>query len=78
MSARLDAEWQDYRLRVLPVDAPVLYARECRRAFYAGAQALLAIVRRTPAADDAEDLVLIQGLTAELKQFMREVGTGRA
>jgi hypothetical protein len=34
-------EWNEYRQKVLPPTAPPIQVRECRRAFYAGAEMLM-------------------------------------
>ena len=38
------AQWQSYANKVVPADAPAIQREECRRAFYAGAAAMLALV----------------------------------
>jgi hypothetical protein len=41
---RLEPEWLSYRRQVVPRDAGGVQVEECRRAFYAGAAALYAVV----------------------------------
>jgi hypothetical protein len=40
----IDVEWRNYRNRVIPKSAPEIQILESRRAFYAGASAMLAAV----------------------------------
>ena len=45
MSAkRIEKEFQEYRREVIPVDAPQVQIDECRKAFYAGAWALMDVI----------------------------------
>ncbi len=81
MSDRIGAEWRDYRARVIPLHAPPLQATECRRAFYAGAQALLALLLSVlePGAEPTEaDLRVMDEVAAELGAFAQAVRDGRA
>lgn len=45
---RLAKEWDDYERRVLPIAAGEAQRTEMRRAFYAGAQAMMGVVMRSP------------------------------
>jgi hypothetical protein len=81
MKTRLDTEWKDYRASVMPPDAGPVQVQECRRAFYAGAQAFFtrAMAGLTPGPEPAaEDLQMMSDLSAELQQFYRDVKEGRA
>jgi hypothetical protein len=82
MSDRIGAMWRTYRTTVIPVEAPAIQARECRRAFYAGARALLSIILAGVAANPteeptAQDLVMMDEIQAELDQFLRDLQAGR-
>ncbi len=77
----LQKEWRDYELRVLPLGAPEVQRIETRRAFYAGAQALLSglLSRFTDDREPtAEDMEVMDGVQAELRQFCEDVKQGRA
>lgn len=77
----LDAHWRSFAESVLPVNAPMVQRMEMRRAFYAGARALLTgIMTNLGGGDDATpgDLSLMNGLVAELRQFERDLREGRA
>ena len=60
----IEDRWKNYRLRVIPLDAPELQAVECRRAFYAGAQAVVDLALRSSA----------QGQVQAVKEMHRQVG----
>lgn len=70
----LAVAWDSYR-RVIPADAPRVQLVETRRAFYAGAQAFMSACAAAP--DNGEDRV-INGLCAELRQFVDDVTNGKA
>lgn len=84
MSARfgatLAAQWASYEV-ILLAEAGEVQRRETRRAFYAGAQALL-VVMTSGLSDHAEttesDEALMASVDAELKQFVRDIEEGRA
>lgn len=70
----LQAMWQSYADQVLPRDAPTIQRVECRRAFYAGAQAFLGLMTG-PVADASEDagVAMIEGYRQELAVFVVDV-----
>lgn len=74
------AFWESYRREVLPADAPDIQVQECRRAFYAGAKAVVAIV--TEIGDDSvtedQGLDILTGLHEECRTFVADVMRGRA
>lgn len=77
---RLGAQWRDYRTKIIPLDAPDIQARESRRAFYAGAQAMLAEIMKglSPGLEPTDaDLRKMDDLAAELKRFGAGVTEGR-
>ena len=74
---RIGAAWREYRLLVIPRDAPPVQAMECRRAFYAGVKALLAIQVATEDSDAAV-AKLLDDLHGELDAFKVAVVEGRA
>jgi hypothetical protein len=75
------AVWDDYRVVVMPPDAPSVQVTECRRAFYAGAQSLLSAILASlspgdePAAADEEYLEAVHD---ELLRFRADLKEGRA
>jgi hypothetical protein len=73
--------WATYAERVIPAGAPSVQMQESKRAFYAGAAAMLdAITRGLSEGDDAtdDDLAHVGRLHSELVQFGLDVKTGRA
>lgn len=78
----LHESWVSYRVKVLPLAAPTVEVQECRRAFYAGAQACLGLFFRDAVARNVEpayaDLAVIAALDGELKRFLADVQAGRA
>jgi hypothetical protein len=78
---RLGEQWRDYRARVIPVQAPTIQARECRRAFYAGAASMLQVIMvgLEPGLEPTkEDLAKMDELMAELDRFADALKEGRA
>lgn len=76
--------WQSYAARVLPPDAPPVQRQETRRAFYAGAGAVLSgvllglVESPGPAEADTEaDTQAINELLEELDAFARDVAAGK-
>lgn len=64
--------WKSYRQRVLPPTAPEVQVIETRRAFYAGAWAILNHLSDLMSAGEDvtdEDLDFVQRFHDELKQF---------
>lgn len=82
MSKLLDAKWRSFAEKTIPVEAPTIQHRECRRAFYAGAKAFFVTIMEEaePGTDEPTeaDMVMIQALDDELDQFARDVEEGKA
>jgi hypothetical protein len=82
MKRQLMAEqWNDYARKVLPADASTVQRQETRRAFYAGAQAILFRVAGALAPDSeptAEDIGLMEDVHQELNAFATAISQGRA
>jgi hypothetical protein len=80
----IDEAWQDLRANILPPHAPAIQLKEMRRAFYAGAQAMMnALVLNVSDTGDIndvtpEDEALIEDIQAELQQFADDLQAGRA
>jgi len=81
VSTRIAAVWTAYRERVVPEDASRIQIQETRRAFYAGATALMALLlaHLDPGSEaTADDLRMMDELDAELKRFAADIAEGRA
>lgn len=78
----MQEQWGLFCERVISPDAPEVQKTEMRRAFYAGAQAILFRVIVAFALETTEpteeDLQIMVDLEAELKQFAADVVAGRA
>ena len=77
---RLKEAWEGYK-KILPRDASNTQIVETRRAFYAGAQTLLAIMALMldPGEEATEaDLKKMDDIAAELDEFAADVKRGRA
>lgn len=72
--------WQSYRADIVPIDASPDQVQECRRAFYAGAAAILGLVAGLgrPAIPVIVALETLEDLDAELEAFGKAVKNGRA
>lgn len=76
----MDAAWKSYRNQVIPRDAPPIQLIECRRAFYAGAQAFYGkfMALLTPESEPTEaDVRMMGALAMELEEFCQLVSRGK-
>ena len=74
-------QWNEFVIKVMSSDAPAIQKQEMRRAFYAGAQAILfkVIDSFAPESEPTEvDLQLMQDVHDELQDFAKLVASGRA
>jgi len=74
-------QWSEFARKVLPPNCGPMQRQEMRRAFYAGAEAILFRVIQSFAPEDEPteaDLRTMQDLNDELKEFARAVKEGRA
>jgi len=74
-------QWDQFARQVLHPQAPAIQKQEMRRAFYAGAQAILFRVIQALAPESeptAEDLQVMQDLEDELQAFGKAIKEGRA
>ena len=81
MRMRFAEQWDSYARTVLPKNAPTAQRWECRRAFYAGAQAIMfgVIAALAPESEPTEeDLKMMDNLQRELERFAQDVKDGRA
>lgn len=72
----IQEQWESYLNVVLPKNAPQIQVTECRRAFYAGAQAMMTVFTSIGEPDISEDagVALIEGFNSELSSFAARVG----
>lgn len=78
---RIKAAWESYRTEVIPKNAGQTQIIECRRAFYAGAGALLGVIlwALEPGTEATEEyLKMMEQISAELTTFKNDVRGGRA
>jgi hypothetical protein len=74
-------QWDEFARKILPPNCPNTQRIEMRRAFYAGAQAILfrVIVAFAPEAEPtAADLQVMDDLDQELQDFGKMIQEGRA
>ena len=77
---RVLEEWNSYRTTLLDGASPI-QIQECRRSFYAGAQALFFMIINglTPGSEpEPADLEMLDQITEELKEFASDVFEGKA
>jgi hypothetical protein len=77
----LETEFLNYRNALIPRDAGPVQLGESRRAFFAGAWALYALILNNlePGTDDTpKDLELMEKLDAEMREFKERVVKGWA
>ena len=72
--------WVSYMDEVIPHNAPPVQIQECKRAFYAGAQALLTLVTDLGEDNVSEDagVLLLEAMHVEMRAFLKDVKAGRA
>lgn len=73
---RLAAQWDSYRLLVVPAEAPANQVTECRRAFYAGAEAMRRVLLAIGDGPTEDELAECDKVDAELRDFCRSVLRG--
>lgn len=73
-------QWKSFRDEVMPPNVSRIQQQEMRRAFYAGAQALLTlmVVNVTDEMSDEEGGEYTNSLSEELMAFAKDVKEGRA
>lgn len=72
--------WVSYMDQVIPKDAPTIQIQEGKRAFVAGAKAVLGIVTAIGEDDVSEDqgIDILEALHIECRTFVEDVLSGRA
>lgn len=80
MKANIGSSWSSYRAAVVPASAGPTHVKECRRAFYAGAQAVLLLQMQISGADVPDDVgaQYIESLHRELATFAQLIQAGQA
>lgn len=79
---RIELEWFTYHAQVLPPNVSDVQVRETRKAFYAGAQALYALLMNQLSSEEAghvgveKDMQLLSEVDKELKWFCSDVQKG--
>lgn len=77
MTPSMRDRWDDYRKKVIPPQASNTQITECRRAFYAGAEALLSLFKTIDPSQEVGQRKL-DDITEELQKFRRDVTSGLA
>lgn len=80
MKRSIASQWDLFRAAVIPPSAGAMQLRETKRAFYAGARALLALMEQIAANDEPDDVGAdsIEQLLQECVQFAQQVEAGKA
>lgn len=78
--AGLETQWNTYDERVIPKTAGPTQRRELRRAYYAGAAAMLSTLDKISLAGDDDDVTgaSIEDLSNELDAFLEQIKAGSA
>ena len=75
---KLHAEWEH---TTMPVGAPAIQRKECKRAFYAGCFALLMAQMTTvagPTTTEEEGMGFLDGVMEECQAFFDDIAKGKA
>lgn len=77
---KIASQFESYREKVIPREASETQVRETRRAFYAGAQAMMTICKAvgTDHVSEAEGEQILEDADQELRRFCEDVIEGRA
>ena len=73
-------QWESFASLVIPKNAPPVQRQEMRRAFYAGAEAMMRIQWAIGGEGISEQagIQILEGCSDELKRFAQQVAQGRA
>ncbi len=74
---KIITEWNEYKARTMPQNVSKIQLQETRRAFYAGAVAVLSICQEISAYDwtEEEGAIALENLMQECVSFASQVGT---
>jgi hypothetical protein len=80
---QIEMEWETYRHLVMPPQAGEMQFMETRRAFYAGAKAMFALISeisdpKTGPEATQNELQRVDGLANELEEFNQRIRDGKA
>jgi hypothetical protein len=76
----IQSKWELFERLVIPKDAPEIQRKEMRRAFYAGAEAILQlqfVIGEESISEDAA-MAMLTGLHSECAQFGQQIASGHA
>ena len=76
----IQEQWESFATRVVPKDAPAIQRKEMRRAFYAGAEAMMRInfaIGHDSISEDA-GIQILNGCQDECRRFAEQVAKGNA
>lgn len=73
---RIASEWNNFEKAVIPSNAPLVQRKEMRRAFYAGAWAILQAAKELGDDSISEEagVVALEAMEVEFVEFMSRVG----
>lgn len=71
-------KWLDYRIHVVPIDAPSIQVIESKRAYFAGAQAIVAMLTHLGNLPVQQQKNAVSDLEQEINRFRADVAAGRA
>ena len=77
----IEAIWREFAMQTLPAEASETQRIETRRAFYAGAKTLLAVLRQSLSEEDdptAQDMHIMHDIVEDLERFTRDLARGLA
>lgn len=74
----IEQKWKDYRFSVIPLDAPQVQTIESRRAYYAGAAAVIKMALHLAGQSQQQAAKQMHELRKECERFQADVVAGRA
>jgi len=75
---RIAQVWLTYVKKVIPADAGTVQQIECRRAFYAGAEAMLSLSMELADRDEEKACKALSEIEQEIVAFAAAVALGKA
>ena len=77
---RIAAQFETFKADVIPAAAPPVQVQEMRRAFYAGAHAMMTVLNvvTTDGVSDEEGEAILEDADQELRRFAKDVLEGKA
>lgn len=77
-SDRIMKQWEEFAAAVMPPEPAVNQVNEMRRAFFAGATAMLSVLREiTDDVDEDAGVEILEGLHVEGNEFAKGILDGR-